>query len=250
MSISIEPLDCGSLTASLSAFEDGAADTPITLPVPAWLIRHPEGTVLLDTGMHTDLSHPSSLLSVISDFFEVGLDQKQLVSERLKSSGVDPSDIDFVVLSHLHFDHCGGLAQIPNARVVVQKAEWAAGFDDDLTSANSFNPRDYDLGHEVVLADGEHDIFGDGLVTCIPTPGHTTGHQSLRVRLGSSEVVFCCDCAYFTRTLDGGVLPPFGYDREEQAKSIQRLVDMRSAGALLVPGHDSAAVAALPALLQ
>jgi N-acyl homoserine lactone hydrolase len=249
MSVSIELLECGSLAAPLSSFEDGAADGQVTLPVPAWLIRHPKGIVLLDTGMHTELSRPSGLLDAISAHFDVGLQPEQLVSERLRSTGVEPSDVDFVVLSHLHFDHSGGLAQIPDARVIVQKSEWAAGFDDDLSAANSFNPKDYDLGHEVVLADGEHDVLGDGLVTCIPTPGHTTGHQSLRVRLETDEIVFCCDCAYFSRTLDGGVLPPFGYDVEQQAESIRRLVAMRNTGARLIPGHDSTTFAALPTRL-
>lgn len=249
MTITIEPLECGTLTAPTSNFEDGAPSTPITLPIPAWLIRHPKGTVLLDTGMHEQLSHPSRLLKAISRHFAVGLTPEQLVSARLRATGVEPSEIDFVVLSHLHFDHCGGLSQIPDARVIVQEAEWAAGFDDDLTAANSFNPKDYDLGHEVLLVDGEHDLFGDGLVSCIPTPGHTIGHQSLRVRLASGDVIFCCDCAYFTRTLNGGALPSFGFDIEQQAKSVASLVDLRAKGAKLIPGHDSAAVSALPTLL-
>ena len=126
------------------------------------------------------------------------------------------------------------------------RAEWEAGADDDVAAANSFRGEEYRTGHDVVLADGEHDLFGDGLVTCIPTPGHTPGHQSLRVRLADREVVLAADCAYFAATLDGGPLPPIGHDRDLHAQSLDRLRAMRSAGATVIPGHDRAAFDALP----
>lgn len=249
MSVSIEPLDCGTLTAGLSMFEADAADEPLTVPVPSWLIRHPDGLVLVDCGMPEALTGPGEYLDLVSLFFEVGLEAGQLVGAALEARQVDPADIDVVVLSHLHFDHAGGLAQIPNARVVVQADEWAAGADDELVASNSFNPADYLLGHDVVTADGEHDLFADGLVTAIPTPGHTPGHQSVRVRLADQEVVLCGDCAYFERTLHGGVLPAIGHDHAQQAHSIARLRAMGDAGARLIPGHDPTVMAALPDVL-
>ena len=183
-------------------------------------------------------------------FFGLGVDADDMIAARLRAAGVDPDDLDIVILSHLHFDHVGGLAQLPNARVLVQRDEWAAGFDADLAAANTLNPADFDLGHDVVQLDGEHDVFGDGRVTCIPTPGHTPGHQSLRVRLADREIVLCADCAYFTETLDGGPLPAIGHDHAQQATSIEQLRAMRSAGATLIPGHDATVMASLPALLR
>ncbi len=249
VTISIEPLHCGTLTAGRNMFEAGGDETRVELPVPAWLIRHDAGTVLFDTGMHPDLTGPGEFSDTVALFFDVGLGAEDLVDARLRKAHVDPADVDLVVLSHLHFDHTGGLGLVPDARVVVQRDEWEAGADDEVAAANSFRQAEYRLGHDVVLAEGEHDLFGDGLVTCIPTPGHTPGHQSLRVRLAEREVVLAADCAYFTVTIDGGPLPPIGHDHELQVESLDRLRAMRAGGATVIPGHDKVAFDALPARL-
>lgn len=217
MATTIQQLHCGTLTAAASMFERGASEEGTTVPVPAWLVRHPRGTLLFDCGMHPDLISSGPLLDLVSLFFTVGLGESELVGSSLRCADMDPAEVDVVVLSHLHFDHVGGLAQVPDARVVVQTDEWAAGLDDDLAAANGFRREDYDLGHDVLAVQGEHDLFDDGSVVCLPTPGHTPGHQSLRVRLAEREVVLCGDCAYFERTLTGGPLPPVSHDPEQQA---------------------------------
>ena len=249
MDVTIEPLACGTLTAGRSMFETGADETPVDLPVPAWLIRHGNDLALFDCGMHTDLADAGPAREVVELFFGLDVGPHDLVAAQLAGHQVDATDIDVVILSHLHFDHVGGLAQIPDARVIVQRDEWAAGFDDDVAAANTFNPTDYDLGHDIVRVDGEHDVFGDGRVVCVPTPGHTPGHQSLRVRLADREVVLCADCAYFAETLDGGPLPPIGHDAEQQAASIRSLQALRQDGAILIPGHDPSVIAGLPRLI-
>lgn len=249
MTVSIHPLSCGTLSAARSMFELDGSDESITIPVPSWLIRHPQGTVLFDTGMPAALTSPGPLLDTVSLFFGVGLGKGDLVSERLKAAQVDPADVDVVVMSHLHFDHAGGLDLIPNARLVIQADEWAAGVDDELASSNSFQRELFDVGHDRLEIEGEHDLFGDGLVTCLPTPGHTPGHQSLRVRLDKREVVLCGDCAYFSTTLEGGALPPIGHDRVQQAASIDMLRALGERGAMLIPGHDPAVFASLPEMI-
>src|SRR6266851_5406280 len=110
------------------------------------------------------------------------------IGARLAALGRDPAKIDLIINSHFHFDHVGGNAQVPNATMIVQRREWDAGMDPDSAVRRGFNPRDFDLGHKLRLVDGEHDVFGDGSVVCLPTHGHTPGHQSLRLRLDSGEV--------------------------------------------------------------
>ncbi len=78
----------------------------------------------------------------------------QEIAARLTALDVDPARIRYLIVSHLHFDHVGGNAQIPNASLVVQDAEWDAGRDDDLIRSNGYDPRDYDLGHDLLRSRG------------------------------------------------------------------------------------------------
>src|SRR5262249_57844360 len=119
-------------------------------------------------------------------------------------------------------------------QIVVQRREWDAGHDADAVRANYYDPRDYDTGHAILVVDGEHDLFGDGRVVCIPTHGHTPGHQSLRVRLDGGDVVLAADACYLRRTLDDERLPPHPYDRDGMIASLRRLRALHDAGARLI----------------
>jgi N-acyl homoserine lactone hydrolase len=121
----------------------------------------------------------------------------------------------------------------------VQRREWEAGADPDRAASLSFARADFDHGHELRLVDGEHDLFGDGRVVCIPTHGHTPGHQSLRVRLDDGrDVVLTADACYLRRTLESEHLPVVVHDREAMLDALRRLRALRDAGARLVYGHD------------
>ncbi len=231
-------MTCGWLTAPLSAFLEGERGN-VRVPIPCYLVEHPRGTVVFDSGLHTDTqSDPEERLGAAARIYRVAFAPGEEVSSRLAACEVAADRVDFLVTSHLHFDHTGGHAQIPNARLVVQRREWEAGRDPDGIAANYYDPRDYDLGHDLLLADGEHDLFGDGSVLCLPTPGHTPGHQSLRVRLAGGDVVLCADACYLRRTLEELHLPPFAADREAMLASLRRLRGLRDAGAQLCFGHD------------
>lgn len=242
-------LDCGELHGELRMFEAGAAGK-VTLAVSAWLVRHPRGTVLFDAGMPASFVDASARTRRISEFLTIGFGAGNRVDAQLELNFQDPGRVDFVVVSHLHFDHVGGLSMLPNATLVIQRKEWEAGMAVARDADTVHERKDYDLGHPLLLVDGEHDLFGDGSVVCLPTPGHTVGHQSLRIRLATGQqVVLASDCCYFARTLDNGVLPSFGYDLDEQRRSLARLRRLRDDGATIIPGHDIDVVAGLPRML-
>src|SRR5204862_272935 len=120
--------------------------------------------------------------------------------------------------------------------LVVSRSEWDAGMDADAARRSGFDPRDFDLGHKLRLVDGEHDVFGDGSVVCLPTHGHTPGHQSLKLRLAGGEVVLAADSCYFCRTLRERRLPRFAHDHEAMHASLDRLAALEAAGARIFFG--------------
>ncbi len=122
--------------------------------------------------------------------------------------------------------------------MVVQKREWEAGMDAESAALRGFNRADFDLGHKVIQIDGEHDLFGDASVICLPTHGHTPGHQSLKVRLPAGDVVLAADACYFCRTLRERRLPQRAYDREAMFASLDKLARLEAAGARIFFGHD------------
>ncbi len=232
-------MTCGWLTANSGVFGAPGDAGTLEVPVPSYLIVHPKGTALFDSGMHpTTQTDPAGRLGGLAKVFDVRFAAGEEVSGRLASLDVDATRVDYLVNSHLHFDHAGGNELISNARWVLQKREWEAGQDDAVAAANGFARHDYDHGHDPLLVDGEHDLFGDGSVVCLPTFGHTPGHQSLRVALPGGPVILTADACYFRETLEQLALPPVVHDREEMIASLHRLRAWRDAGARLFFGHD------------
>lgn len=239
---------CGWLTGPRGIFLEGEEGL-LRVPVPVFLVEHPHGRVLFDTGMHPALQRdPRSRLGAVADVLTPDFGPGEEVAARTAVLGAAPDRIDYVVLSHLHFDHAGGLATLPNARVVVQRREWEAGQQPEVAAALGVDRRDFDCGHDLLLVDGEHDLFGDGSVVCLPTHGHTPGHQSLRVGGGGEAVVLTADACYLRHTLEREHLSPLAWDREQLLASLRRLRALRDAGMRLVYGHDPEDWATVPAL--
>lgn len=237
MSVSLQAFTTGWLTTDRAGLIAGGTGRT-RIPVVSALVVHPKGRLVFDTGLHPDLrTDPAPRMGFLADLFEPDLPEGIAVHERIEDL---VGSVDMIVCSHLHFDHCGGNTSVGDVPVLVQRAEWDAANGGDPTAG--YQQIDVDTGQDVRLLDGEHDVFGDGSVVCLPTPGHTAGHQSLRVRTDGGEVVLTADACYFQETYETSALPPFGFDPEEQLRSLDRLRGLERAGARLLFGHDAGQV--------
>ncbi len=229
----IEMLNVGWFTAPGGVFRAGEPmDRPVRYPVPAYLIETAGERILIDTGLNpAAIADPAAYYERPDVFTVFALEQQRSVAEQ-----VDVSTLSRVVLTHLHWDHVGGLGLIPaSVPIVVQRREWEAGHDAHAVQRNVFLARDYaDADREVVLVDGDHDLLGDGSVELLFTPGHTPGHQSIRV----GELVLGIDVAHFASGLDDHRFPVFADDHQRQRQSAERLRALRDAGLTVLPGHD------------
>ena len=221
----------------------------LRIPVPCYVIEHPAGTALVDTGLHPQMrDDPHARIGWVADLLRMDLPPGEDVLTRLRDAGFDPGGLRFLVNTHLHFDHAGGNELIPDqVELVVQEREWRAGHDEGEIESNVYNPDDYaQAARPVRTVSGEHDLYGDGTVVLLPTPGHTPGHQSLRVRLDEGELVLCADACYFTDWMDSEEMPPYGFDKRQELDSLRRLRALRDRGAQVIYGHDPDQWAALP----
>jgi glyoxylase-like metal-dependent hydrolase (beta-lactamase superfamily II) len=233
--IKLTSINCGWFIAPGSFFLVGGQGT-WRGPVPAFLIEHPRGKLLFDTGMNMRFREYVAASPSAKDGYGVELSPQQQIDARLRALGVDPAQIDYIALSHLHQDHCAGLSLIPNATLLIQRQEHEFAFAAD---SRLYDRSYFDLGHAVRKIHGEYDVFGDGTVTLFPTFGHSPGHQSARVRLASGDVILAADCCYTHEVLDDVTkLTAASHDREQHLRSLQLLQQLRSSGSRILCGHD------------
>jgi len=221
----------GHVHMPLSFFLDGE-EGEIAAPVTAFLIDHPRGLVLFDTGLGARFVRPAG--TPRENFID--LEQGDMMVERIRAIGVDPADVRWIVVSHFHADHAGGNVDFPNATVIVNEAEH------EFATANAdgglYALEEFETGQPFIKVRGEHDVFGDGTVVVFPTPGHTPGHQSARVRTDGGDIVLTGDCCAMRRSLEEFKLPDHCHNADQSLASLKLLAGMAKKGARIFPSHD------------
>jgi glyoxylase-like metal-dependent hydrolase (beta-lactamase superfamily II) len=237
----VEMLEVGSFTSAAGIWRrDDDMDRLVRFPVPAYVIETTEERILVDTGLH-----PAAARDAAGHYDSEALGAFRLALDASLGDQIDLSTVTKVVMTHLHFDHAGGLAQLPaSVPVVIQQREWQAGHDAAAVTRNFYLPLDYaGIADQVVLVDGDHDLLGDGSIRLLLTPGHTPGHQSVCV---GEHLVLGGDVSHFASGLDDHRFPVFADDFAAQAQSAVRLRSMRDGGADVRPGHDPEVLAPGP----
>ena len=183
-----------------------------------YLIHHAQGWLLWDTGVTDAIAAMPDGQAPPDPRMTHWRRPKTLVSE-LEELGVKPSEIKYLAISHTHPDHIGNVELFPHSMLLVQKAEyeWPSPF-----GVGRFKPE-----HPATKLEGDHDVFGDGSVMLIATPGHTPGHQSLLVRLPKTGTLLLSgDAVHFKSNWENRAVPSGNTDKEKTLASMQRIADV------------------------
>jgi glyoxylase-like metal-dependent hydrolase (beta-lactamase superfamily II) len=228
-------LNCGEgVAGDISRWSPGV-DVGKSMPMAenCYLMHHTQGWLLWDTGV-TDAIAAMPNGDAPSDPRAIHWYRPKTLAAELNAVGVKPSDIKYLAISHTHPDHVGNDEMFPQAMLLVQKAEYE--WPNPL-GVGRFKPE-----HPVKKLEGDHDVFGDGSVTILSTPGHTPGHQSLLVKLQETgAIVLSGDAVHFKSNWDNRRVPSINTDKESTATSMERIAGvMAKEKAQLWINHDKA----------
>jgi N-acyl homoserine lactone hydrolase len=198
-----------------------------------YLLKHEQGWMLWDTGL-TDALAAKPEGQKPEDARMTHWYRPKTLASQLEQLGVKPADIKFVAVSHTHPDHIGNVELFPQSMLLVQKTEyeWPG-----TAGASRFK-----IEHPVTKVEGDKDVFGDGSVTILSTPGHTPGHQSLLVKLPKTGALLLSgDAVHFKSNWENRGVPAGNVSAEQTRASMQRIADiMAKEKATLWINHDKA----------
>jgi N-acyl homoserine lactone hydrolase len=242
-------LNCGeSHTNDVSNWSPGVdVGKPRDFSDNCYLIRHDKGLMLWDTGMSDAIAAKPEGVPAANGLLTLWV--RRTLASQLSELGVAPGEVTHIAFSHFHGDHCGNANLFTSARLYIQEKEYDAAFGPDPGKFN-FSPANYEKlrNNPVTKLNGDHDVFGDGSVVILSTPGHTPGHQSLLVRLPKQgAVVLSGDMVHFKENWDAKRVPARNFDREQSLKTMEKMeAFLRQNNAQLWINHDKGQSDSIP----
>lgn len=224
------------------------------LPIYAWVVEHPEGVIVVDTGETARASQPGYFPSW-QPYFRFAVKEwvrpEQEIGPQLRALGIDPQrDVRWLVMTHLHTDHAGGLAHFPGVETLVSRTEYAGaqGFRGRIEGypnnrwPNSFAPRLLDFESRPYGSFAQsHLLTKAGDVVLVPTPGHTRGHLSVVVQDGNHAVFLAGDTSYTQELLLERAPDGVGPDEAQELDTHRRILQLaRAVPTVYLPAHDPA----------
>jgi N-acyl homoserine lactone hydrolase len=210
-------LDCGrNVGRDQGRWSPGVNEgKPIEFSDNCYLVRHTKGLLLWDTGVPDAVATMPEGMVVANG--AITYRRAKTLAGQLTELGVKPAEVTYLAVSHTHGDHVGNVALFPWSTVLIQGAEY------DWAVAGPNKPA-FATSQKFEKLAGDHDVFGDGSVTILSTPGHTPGHQSLLVRLPKTgSVVLSGDAVHFRDNWEHKRVPSMNVDRAQTLASMQRL---------------------------
>jgi len=201
----------------------------VTTPIIGLYIDHPEGKVLIDTGVEDGESDIARKLHHHHT-------EQQTPVRQLERLGVKPEQIDYVILTHLHWDHCGCTHHFPKAKIIVRREELEKAFvpvnrNDQVYRREDF---DKDLDYHIVPNGLDFELL-EG-IKVISTPGHSAGMQSILISTKDGNVLYASDAMNTYDNWNFGLLPGICFNTQQQEYTIAKLKTYRDV--IFVPSHD------------
>ena len=185
-------------------------DHDIMIPINMWIIDHPMGLIVYDTGNNVAISDGNCTSHWNEGFcglLQPSQTRDDVIDKILERVGFSAGDVKIVITSHSHLDHIGNIEMFPDAIHVIQKKElYQAWWPEKFQRGGAHVVADYDDARDFTYFElnGDYDLFGDGSVVVISTPGHTLGHQSVKVRMAETgTVILTQDAVWVKENLEG-----------------------------------------------